>query len=443
MNYTSFLNRDNWRSSTWLNLLRMLLCFFVLAYYLIPRTYFSVLGWTLAYQAPISSTVCRCVCSVVYCVGSIIAIAVVSAEANAADHSLRVKLSDCPWLPVVIWFVPLGVSLFQWRQYPDFVMPICSIILSFCTGVMASLISGGARNAMRALLFIVVVQGVYSLYYRSIMGNVIRSGSLWREGGTFDDPNALAILSAVGLAVGLVQVTFSYERGGQYVLFALASAVSGAALLSTFNRGATLAVTVAMIWFSARQMTAGWARWLIIVFMCSLVFFVQFERWSGRDNAASSNLSAANRIEIWRQAAIDFGKHCISGNGVRPVMAIHIQAPTSKSAGRPVDQTVDGPKSVLLYFVDQFGLAGALPLLLGFSFVRKSFVSRAPKSVPEDHVIATAWVAVACYSLVDTAFGGPTQYCGNAIVGYLYASTILLTKKCSTGPDAVLPGPTI
>jgi O-antigen ligase len=413
-----------------INIVRVLLCFFLLSYYLIPRSCFDVLSRLFPSLHPRSSITFLCICSVIYC-GAIIASMAVFVEKNIIQSKNAINKFDIPvWLPIVVWMIPIVAALIQWRQYSDFALPICSVILSFCAGIFASLLAGSTRNMIHVFALIVLIQGVFALLLRRIFANVVLSGTVWREGGTFHDPNALAFLCSIGVVMGLVSIALGNQKQGEYLYCSITTAIAAVALFSTWNRGAVLALALALMWFGAKYMSSKLVRCLIIVFMCLLLIFVQYRRSEGRENAASANQSAANRVAIWQAAAKEYTRHWLVGSGVSPVMIIRIDAPTSKSEGRSVLQTLDGPKNVVLYFLNEFGITGGVILVLGYLCIHGLLAAKEVKDSPNAIVISISWIFIVLYSLVDTAFGGPSQYCGNAVVGCLYGTTILLGRNC-------------
>lgn len=428
------INQTGWFNSALCRLIptliRYVLSFSAVAYYLVPDVFLRLgePGWWLMDAFKSSSATLHSWASVIFCLMAISALAFEDQRRHLKMAKTENLWSRFPsWLPFFVLCVPMLAVLVNQRQNADIAPAVCSTVLAFSTGVIATLLAKTAKAAITIFLVLVVIQAGFALYFRTIFGNVLLSGSIWREGGTFNDPNALSVLAVSGSALAFVMFSLSQQQK-RGLLYGVAAAISLAALLVTWSRGGAISLGIALVWFSIRYVPQRFGRVVIALCMCLLVGLIMYNRGTGSRNSASAQQSVANRFVVWVQGVEILEKHWLTGIGVGPLI-IRVSAPTSTSNGNLVAQTVNGPKNVVLYFMDELGVIGMVLLALAFTCIHQMLVAASKKPNPEAIALSTAWIALMLYSFIDTTFGGPRQYYGNAIVGYLYASTVLLAPR--------------
>jgi hypothetical protein len=405
----------------------------LLLYYLLPRTNLQSITpgyWILCLSEYVSRPIAYGI-SVAFCIGVVALVAYTEFKFLHFTSSARNENWSLPiWIPLTVFFVPMLVIVVSPKSNAVLSAAVCSIMVAICTGIVAAFITGSVGRAILGLLIAVCVQSAFALYLRNSSANLILSGTLLREGGTFNDPQALSALCAVGASVGLAGLMLANTSSNQ-LFYGLFAALSISGLIVTWDRGASFALSAALIWFSLKYPLPKSTRIMVVTATVLLSLFVLASRSLGAANYASNYQSAANRLIIWQRGFANFEQHWLGGADIGS-LTIHFNAPTDTSHGKMLPQAVDGPESEYLFFLDEFGVSGIVILLLFYICIR-NLLKRSVDHGEYSALLSVAWATLAIYSLVNTPFGGPSQPSGNAMVGFLIGATILVGRKTLGG----------
>lgn len=303
---------------------------------------------------------------------------------------------------------------------------VCTLILlSTAFGLLAARLCDRPTWIIAAVCAAAGIEAAYAVYAHTHGQHIFHSGNIARAGGTFDQPNYLyfVALCAIPLAVSLVMS----NRPATTYAASIALAVLLSALFLSASRGGVIAVCAGLFWIIRRYAPpkAILAALVLMVTACALVFGV---RSGGRENAASTGRSNDSRVAVWRRGVTVFENNWAAGVGVGG-LEIPIRAEVN---GVIVTVPMSDPKNIALYWLDEFGIAGAV-LLVGFGAAIAA--SLRGRRSPVAASIGASWIAILCAGLFDTPLGTPLTLAGNAIFGALLGATILIGNE----PDSPAP----
>jgi len=300
---------------------------------------------------------------------------------------------------------------------------ISSILGALSVGVIAVrvVLRYKPQDIVASITFSAVIQGTYAIVYQRQHINQIISGTIFRAGGTFADPNQLYFLMLIALpfaVVGMIQAKNNSVR----FFFILACSIEFAAIVLTCSRGGLISLAVAITLFS--YLASHSKKFSILVSVCLFLLFgtVQVVRMAGRENATSLSRSDASRVRLWQEGWEKFVSHPLTGNGIGS-----FQSPViTQNSNYLSFNNIDEPKNNFLYWLDALGIGGAF-LLTFFALAIYMIIK---KSLPHSLSVATAaaWAGFFMAGLFDTPFGPPQRYVGACCFGLLLGITASLPE---------------
>lgn len=300
-----------------------------------------------------------------------------------------------------------------------------SVLCAYLTGIAAAAISASWRQLALAICILALAQCIYALAYLHDVSHQLISGATHRACGTFHNPDGLYTLTLVCLPLALVFLLKSlnnYER----IFFSICCVVVLTGLLLTLYRGPTIAAAISIIWLLVRAtpLTKVQKPELIASAVAAMlvVSYVVYIRTNGVINEASAYRSDSGRMGAWREGIHILEKNWLLGAGVG---IINIDVATSTPGTTTTFSRTEEPKNVVLLLLDQLGVVGGVL----FAFIVVTIIGIL-KSFQDTFVLGlgAAWMSLLLAGMFDSPFGIEPRACGNALVGCLIASAVLLTE---------------
>lgn len=390
----------------------------LLGYYLLPDTFFARISpGGLVMESPGSARFW-----LVFIAGTISCAFILFALISAGGVQFDVKYPPL-WLLSLIFCMPALATLAMSQNNIDRALGMASLLIAISAGVIAAQVVRRAGQLIAAVSLVAFIQAAYTIVYQREQIHLLLSGSVYRAGGTFNNPNELYVLMLVALPFAIVGVIRS-KTNITRIAYLIASSMEFAALVLTWQRAGAVGLAVS---FTALCYMVSRSKRLTILILVSLVTLsgiVLAVRMEGMRDAASISGSNLGRIHVWRAGLEVFSKNPIIGQGVG---SFNIPVVTQRGAQTNYNRAEE-PKNLLLDWLAERGAVGGLLFIL---FVWSIF-GTIKRSLPNSLAAATgaAWLGLLTIGIVDTPFGVAERYAGNCCFGLLLGVTALLPHLC-------------
>ena len=384
------------------------------SYYLLTQTFFDriSLGGLIMESVNRYPTWLQIIATISLGLVALSALAIRDKPLQPSSHPRVWLLTLCLWVPIMITY------LRSVRHDPSD-GALESIIIATSVGAVSACIAMGSGKVIWVMALIGFIQSVYAIIYQHGLLHGMLSGTIYRAGGTFGDPNALYTLMLVALPFSLVGA-ISASNAVVKILYLVASAAEFATLLLSLSRGGILGVGASVVVLAYFLTKSKRVTVTVLAGALALALLVNLERASGPANIASVTRSNISRLAMMKSGWTTFVHHPIAGAGIDSFRASW----STRRGESEIHNVVNDPKNLYLYWLAERGIVGGLLFVLFawtiYVLVRRSLVS--PLAIST----GAAWIGLLVAGLVDTPFGPSDRYVGNYCFGFLLGCSVWL-----------------
>lgn len=333
-------------------------------------------------------------------------------QRTAGHHGLAVPV----WLIYGALIFPCLCALFFDGDPQQQASTSAATVTAISIGITVCFVSKSSRVLVSGLSFLVLIQSFYSVFYYAIGMKVLKSGEVYRAGGTFFDPNQLYTLMLVTIPLFLVMAVRSSTYWPR-LWYLVCAGASTATFLITFYRAGMLSLVLCLGWLAWRLTRNMNGAAFTIILLSPLLFFTIVHRSQGEINAGSLVRSNIGHYRLIKEGVRVFSLHPVTGVGSGRFEATVVVP--SKNGISSLERHVLEPKNTVLFYLCELGTVGGILLFMLVKAVSTSCINLRHKNPQLAVAVECAGIALLSAGLFDTTFGHGDRYIGNLSMGII------------------------
>lgn len=395
--------------------LLFIVCFWVLAYFLLPNSLFGHLSplagiqWLTIDGASDTSVIAF----VASCIG------------GWALYAMTVRLNEqtlALWFVIGCWWIATATSVIRLHNDAEIASAGEALLGSMTIGLITARVIGKPDQIGWLLVVLAGIQASYGLSFQHQHIHDVIVGSVARQRGTFEGLNAMSTIMAISLPLAVGNIIREKDSNWLFPSVLLTSVII-AALWVASSPVAILASGGGLVW----MFWACTGRKFQCTLIAILILLAAGYLWHSGQPPQGTTLVAQRSLESlphWKHGISVFARNWMTGLGVGALRdTVHSGL------------TINGTQSVLinlepgdslLQWLDEMGLGGGILFCLFVATICRCIGKKRDQvSVP----FGAAWLTLLLLSTARTPFGTINTLYGNVIVGLLLGATLLSQTK--------------